>query len=85
MYRLNDNEKNFIEILNEAMRYIKGELELNNVEGDWYVLDYREDLGSAFNIDVAPYDKPLITEEEAEEKGIDVRKCCDYVGAYIVG
>lgn len=85
MYKFNDNEKKFIETLENAKRFVKGELELDNIDGEWFAMDYREDLEGAFDINVAPYDKPLITEEEAEEKGIDVGKCCDYCNAYIVG
>ena len=85
MNKFNDNEKKFIDILDNAKKYVKGELELDNIDGEWFAMDYREDLEGAFDINVAPYDKALITEEEAEEKGIDVRKCCDYCHAYIVG
>lgn len=85
MYKFNDNEKKFIDILDNAKKYVKGELELDNFEGEWFAMDYREDMECAFGIDVKPYDKPLITEEEAEEKGINVEQCCDYCNAYIVG
>lgn len=85
MNKFNDNEKEFIKVLENAKRYVKGELELDNIDGEWFAMDYREDLEGAFNIDVAPYDKALITEEQAEEKEIDVSKCCDYCNAWIVG
>lgn len=85
MYKFNDNEKSFIKILEDAKSCVKGELELDNFEGKWFAMDYREDMEGAFSIDIIPYDKPLITEEEAEEMGINVMQCCDYCNAWIVG
>lgn len=81
----NDNENKFIAMLEKAKRYVKGELELDCEDGEWYAMDYREDFECAFPIEAEPYDKPLITEEEAENKCIDIEKCCDecciaYVG-----
>lgn len=81
----NDNENEFIATLENAKRYVKGELELDCVDGEWYAMDYRENFESAFPIEVEPYNKPLITEEEAENNCIDIEKCCDecciaYVG-----
>ena len=84
-YKLNENEKKFVELLDGAWRCVKGDLELDNFEGEWFAMDYREELGGAFGISIEPYDKPLITEEEAERQNIDVEKCCGYVCAYIVG
>lgn len=90
MYELNENEKLFVEILDNAKKCCKGELELDlcvdEDEGfSWFAMDYREELEGAFAIAISPYDKPLISEERAEEMRIDVRKCCDAVGAFIVG
>lgn len=73
----NDNEKKFIDIINEAKRYVKGELELDCVDGEWYAMDYREELEGAFPIEAKQYALPLIRNEEAESKGIDIIKCCD--------
>ena len=73
----NDNEKKFIDMLNEAKRYVKGELELDCVDGEWYAMDYRAELEGAVQIEADVYQLPLITVEEAERKGIDVIKCCD--------
>ena len=73
----NENEKKFINMLEEAKRYVKGELELDNFDGEWFAMDYRADLEGAFNIEANRYDKPIITDEEAESKGIDIIKCCD--------
>jgi hypothetical protein len=73
----NNNEKQFIDILEDAMRYVKGELELDCIDGEWFAMDYREDLEGAFPIEVSPYDKPIITDEEAEEKHINIIRCCD--------
>lgn len=72
----NDNEKKFIDIINEAKRYVKGELELDCLDGEWYTMDYRADCECALWMD-GIYELPLITVEEAERKGIDVIKCCD--------
>ena len=74
---LNDNEKKFIDILNEFKGYVKGELELDKIGRGWFPLDYREDLGDAFYIETDGYIKPLITDKEAKEKGIDIIKCCN--------
>lgn len=81
---LNNNEKKLIDIINEAKRYVKGELELDCVDGEWYAMDYREELGGAFPIEAKQYDEPIITDEEAEEKGIDIIKCCDECGIFYV-
>lgn len=59
MYNFNDNEKKFIKTLEDAKRYVKGKLELDDFEGKWFAMDYREDMESAFNIDTTPYNEPL--------------------------
>lgn len=81
---LNNNEKKFIEVINEAKRYVKGELELDCVDGKWFAMDYRENLECAFPIEAKQYE-PIITNEEAKEKSIDIIKCCDECGIYYVG
>ena len=81
----NDNEKKFIDMLNEAKRYVKGELELDCVDGEWYAMDYREDFEGAFPIEAEQYNEPLITDEEAEDKSIDIIKCCDECDISYVG
>lgn len=81
----NENEKAFIERLEKAKSFVKGELELDNVDGKWFAMDYRVELEGAFFIEMKPYDKPLITDEEAEEKGIDITKCCDACDVSYVG
>jgi len=75
--KFNDNEKEFIEIIEAAKRYCKGELELDCVDDEWYAMDYRADFAAAMPIEHDIYDLPLITVEEAERNGIDVIKCCD--------
>lgn len=82
---LNNNEKKFIEILNEAKKYVKGELELDCVDGEWFAMDYREDFECALPINTTKLNNPLITNKEAKRKGIDVVKCCDECGIYYVG
>lgn len=82
----NDNEKKFIDIINEAKRYVKGELELDCVDGEWYAMDYREELECAFPIEAEPYNGyPLITRKEAERNRIDIIKCCDECNISYVG
>lgn len=75
--KFNDNEKRFIEMLEEAKKYVKGELELDNFDGEWFAMDYRADLHCAFPIEAKQYNKPLITDKEIKEKYIDFIKCCD--------
>ena len=82
---LNDNDKKFCDMLNEARRYVKSELELDCVDGKWYAMDYIEDFECAFPMEAKPYNKPIITDEEAEEKGIDIIKCCDECNIAYVG
>lgn len=81
----NDNEKKFIDIINEAKRYAVGELELDCVNGKWYAMDYRVDWGGAIPMEAEQYSLPLITNEEAKRKGIDIIKCCDECDIYYVG
>lgn len=81
----NENEKWFIKAISEAERYVKGELELDNFDGEWFAMDYREDLEGAFPIEAKQYDKPLITDKEAEEKDINIVKCCNECGILYVG
>lgn len=81
---LNNNEKIFIDIINEAKRYVKGELELDCVDGKWYAMDYREDFECAFPIEARGYNSLLITDAEAEARGVDIIKCCDVCDIYYV-
>jgi hypothetical protein len=74
---MNENEKLFIDLLEDAKRCCKGELELDCWDDEWYAMDYRADLEEAVQIEADVYQLPLITVEEAERKGIDVIKCCD--------
>ena len=74
---MNENEKWFIGLLEDAKQYCKGELELDCVDDKWYAVDYRWDFEAAMSIEYDLYNLPLITVEEAERKGIDVIKCCD--------
>lgn len=76
------NEEKFIELINKARGYVKGELELELFDGKWYARDYREESGCLFSIDIDGFDNPLITVEEAKERGIDVVKCCDRCNIY---
>ena len=89
-WKPNEYEQKFIEKIEEAKRYCKGELELDLLENDifgdgWYAMDYREELEGAFGISSDKYNKPLITEETSQKYNIDVIKCCDYCDVYYVG
>ena len=81
----NENEIKLIAMIERAKSYVKGELELNCLDGKWLAMDYREDLEVALPIEEEPYNKTLITDEEAEEKGIDIIKCCEMCDIYYVG
>lgn len=85
--KLNENEKLFVSKIEYAMRYCKGELELDlDIENDmWVAWDYREDLEGAFSIDVKGFNDKMISVSEAEFLSIDVRKCCDFCGISYVG
>lgn len=74
-----------IDRINEAKKYVKGELELNNFDGKWYAMDYIETSGGSFQIANGKYNEPLITDEEAKRLGVDVAKCCDLYGVFHVG
>lgn len=82
---LNKKEKLFVETVQKARMYVKGELELDYEDGNWYVLDYREYLECAVPIETEPFDKPIITDVEAKKKGINIIKCCETFGFYYVG
>ena len=82
---MNKNEKRFVETLKEAERYVKGELELDCFDGEWFAMDYREELCSSFPIEVNGFDKPIITDKEAENRGIDIIACCEKYGILYVG
>jgi len=82
---LNDNEKKLVEKLENAKRYVKGELELNCDDGVWTALDYSAYLGGAFSIEAEGFDGKIITVSEAESLGVDVIKCCNECGIAYVG
>lgn len=81
----NDHEKKLIDILNTAKGYVKGELELDCFDGEWFAMDYIEDREGAFPIEEWPYNRSVITAKEAKEKGIDVIKCCNECHIAYVG
>ena len=81
----NQNEKAFIEMLENAKRCVRDELELDNFDGEWFAMDYREELEGAFHIEISPYNEPVITDEEAKLKQIDIIKCCDACDVSYVG
>lgn len=85
MKQFNKNEIAFIETLEKAKHCVKGELELDNFDSEWFAMDYRTELEGAFPIETKPYDTPLITEEDAKEKDIDIIKCCDACDISYVG
>lgn len=77
-------EQDFIEIMKDASRFVKGELELDLVDGEWFAMDYREDLEGAFYLN-GIYHQPIITKVQAKLLRIDVAKCCDEFGCSYVG
>lgn len=83
--KLNKNEKIFVNKMEHTMKYCKGELELDLESEMWVARDYREDLEGAFPIDVKGFDDEMISISEADNLGIDVRKCCDYCNISYVG
>lgn len=79
------NMKVFIEIIEDAKKYAKGELELDLVDDVWVAMDYREDLGGAFPIAAKGFNSKIITVSEAKKCKVDVRKCCNICGIAYVG
>ena len=74
-----------IDMIEDAKKYVKGELELDCVNEVWIAMDYREDLGGAFPIEVKGFNNKMIKVSEAEKYKVDVRKCCDSCGIAYVG
>ena len=74
-----------IDIIENAKRYVKGELELDLIDGVWVAMDYREELGGAFPIEIKGFNNRIITEHEANKYKLDVRACCDVFGIAYVG
>lgn len=83
--KFNENEMQFIALIEEAKKYVKGEVEIEYVDGEWFAMDYIEICGGAFSISTAPYNFALLTEEDAKQKNIDVEECCKYCDVYYVG
>jgi len=78
----NENELELIGRIEEAKRYVIGELELDNCDGNWFAMDYREEFEQAFYME--RYSDPFITDDEAERKNINIVRCCEYCGIYYV-
>ena len=83
MKKFNENEKEFITKLKNIMPFVKGELELNCCNGDWYAFDYREELSAAFPME--RFNLPLISDKMAKIMNIDIVKCCDFCDVYHAG
>ena len=83
--KFNENEMQFIALIEEARRYVKGEVEIDYCDGEWIAMDYMESCGSAFPINAVPYNIPLISKKEAKRKNINILECCKYCGVYYVG
>lgn len=93
MAKLNAHEEEFMEKLRKADAYIPSDCELEidyqyadpetcfKVDG-WYAMKYD---GSSASLLEEFSTKPIITNEEAEELGIDVEKCLDKYGCAYVG
>lgn len=76
--KLNKNEQIVIKKIEDAMKYCKGELELNLIDGVWIAMDYRKDLEGSFLIDEKEFNDEIISTIEAKSLDVDVIKCCDY-------
>ena len=75
----------FIKAIEDAKMYVKGELELDCIDGIWIAMDYRENLGGAFPIEVKGFNNKMITVAEAKKCKVNVRKCCDICRVAYVG
>lgn len=93
MAKLNENEQKFIEKLKKAESYVPGneDLEIDYMCADpdtdykidgWYAMRYN---GREAILLEEYSTKPIITEEEADELGIDVEKCLAKYGCYVGG
>lgn len=80
-----DNENMLIEIINEAKTFVKGELELDCIDDEWYAMDYREYHGGVFPIENEKYKSPIITNAEIESSNIDLIKCFNACYVHYVG
>lgn len=86
---MNANEKEFMEMLRDAEANISSdyEMEIDHFNGEddtpsgWWVYKYNEARGEAV---IADDPEPLITDEEAKAKRIDVVKCLNEYGCYYV-
>lgn len=83
MNKLNTNT--LVDAIQNAKKYVKGELELDCIDGVWTAMDYREELGGAFQIKTSGFNDKIISVAEARACGIDVKKCCDICGVAYVG
>ena len=83
--KFNEDEKMLIGILQNAKRYVKGELELDLVDGMWIAMDYRKDLEGAFPLDTEEIADKIISEAQAKALNINVQRCCDVCDILYVG
>ena len=76
-------DKDFMEKLQTAKMYVPGgyDMEIDHIDGSWYVYKYSERYGEATPTDLL---EPIITNQEAKNRGIDVVKCLDEYGCYYV-
>lgn len=83
--KFNEYEKALIAAIQEAERYVKGELEMQCHDGDWFAWDYREEYEAAFSMEVNDYHtKPIISKETIKKHNVNVIKCLDYCNVYYV-
>lgn len=91
MIKLNENEQKFIEKLKKAECYVPDgeELEIDYLYAEpdtiykidgWYAMRYN---GREAILLEEYSTKPIITEEEADELGINVVKCLTKYGCYV--
>ena len=87
MSRWNPNEYEvaFINVIRQAQKYVKGELEIVKEYDGWYAKDYKENYKASFTINKNGYEnKPLISNYTAQKYNVNVIKCCDYCNVYYV-
>ena len=76
-------DKDFIKKLQTAETYIPGDydMEIDHIGDKWFVYKYSERYGEATPTDLS---EPIITDQEAKDRRIDIVECLDEYGCYYV-
>lgn len=85
---LNANEQEFVKNIKDLTNCVPEgyELEMEHFPGGddcpagWYAYKYSETYGEATPMD--DYNEPIITDNEADERQVDVVKCCNVANVY---